>query len=93
MGLTISCKIAKTFYNSIPVIYCRTGLLPKCPGYLRYVGVNYFLALILLPTAEAHGTFSFDRSYNGSWNPENSKTITLDNRTGVGLLACILYIF
>ena len=25
----------------------------------------------------------FDRSYNGSWNSENSKTITLDNRTGV----------
>ena len=38
----------------------------------------------MLPTAEGHGTFSFDQSYNGSWNPKNSKTITLDNRTGVG---------
>ena len=42
MRLTILCKNAKSFSNSIPVIYCWTGLLPKCPGYLRYVRINSF---------------------------------------------------
>ena len=83
----------KTFYNSIPVIYCWTGLLPKYPGYLSYVRANSFEHYFCNQQLKHMEPLSFDRSYYGSWNTQNSKSITLDYRTGIDFLACILYIF
>ena len=44
MRLTILHMNAKLFSNSIPVIYCWTGLLPKYPGYLSYIRVDSLLS-------------------------------------------------
>jgi hypothetical protein len=61
MRLTTVCKIiAKTFFNSFPVIYSWIGLLPKISQILELCQGNFFLEqLILLPTAEALGTTFF----------------------------------
>jgi len=67
MRLTILCKNAKSFSNSIPVIYCWTGLLPKYPGYLSYVRIDSFLSTIFASKSwSPWNPFSFDRSHIGS---------------------------